>query len=156
MEGNCSEVFCCTVMHAMSGLVTCSTAILQPQSTRGQQMMTNMHAVPMLDALAAGLRECRSKPTVGDKLQLDAFLDGMLRSRSDGPFIQPHLVCTGGFTHRRRSELCMQMEKASRVACVSSCRLLLQSSQYVLMLLSLTTTTIVEVMQVNFRLGRRE
>ena len=35
----------------------------------------------MLDALAAGLRECRSKPTVGDKLQLDAFLDGMLRSR---------------------------------------------------------------------------
>lgn len=38
-------------------------------------------AAPMLDALAAGVRECRSKAFVGDKLQLDAFLDGMLRSR---------------------------------------------------------------------------
>ncbi|KAK9815106.1 hypothetical protein WJX73_007689 [Symbiochloris irregularis] len=36
---------------------------------------------PMLDALARGLRECRSKAFVGDKLQLDSFLDGMLRSR---------------------------------------------------------------------------
>jgi hypothetical protein len=35
----------------------------------------------MLDALAAGFRECKLKPLVGPKLQLDAFLDGMLRSR---------------------------------------------------------------------------
>lgn len=39
------------------------------------------NAAPMLDALAAGLRECSSKPFVGEKLQLDAFLDAMLRSR---------------------------------------------------------------------------
>jgi hypothetical protein len=34
---------------------------------------------PMLDALAAGFRECKLKPIVGPKLQLDGFLDGMLR-----------------------------------------------------------------------------
>lgn len=35
----------------------------------------------MLDALAHGLRECKSKAVVGQALQLDSFLDGMLRSR---------------------------------------------------------------------------
>lgn len=35
----------------------------------------------MLDALAAGLRECRSKPFTGERLHLDGFLDNMLRSR---------------------------------------------------------------------------
>lgn len=35
----------------------------------------------MLDALATGLRECSTKPFVGPKLQLDDFLDSMLRSR---------------------------------------------------------------------------
>ena len=35
----------------------------------------------MLDALAAGLRECNSKPFVGQKLQLNGFLDNMLTSR---------------------------------------------------------------------------
>ena len=38
-------------------------------------------AAPMLDALAAGLRECADKPLVGPKLQLDGFLNNMLRSR---------------------------------------------------------------------------
>lgn len=33
----------------------------------------------MLDALAAGFRECKMKPIVGPKLQLDNFLDSMLR-----------------------------------------------------------------------------
>ena len=36
-------------------------------------------AAPMLDALAAGFRECKMKPIVGPKLQLDNFLDSMLR-----------------------------------------------------------------------------
>ncbi|GFR41707.1 hypothetical protein Agub_g2457 [Astrephomene gubernaculifera] len=36
---------------------------------------------PMLDSLAAGLRECKSKELVGPCLQLDAFFDTMLRSR---------------------------------------------------------------------------
>jgi [3-methyl-2-oxobutanoate dehydrogenase (acetyl-transferring)] kinase len=35
----------------------------------------------MLDALAAGFRECKQKRLVGPKLELDSFLDGMLRSR---------------------------------------------------------------------------
>lgn len=35
----------------------------------------------MLDALAAGLRECNSKPFVGPKLQLNSFLENMLTSR---------------------------------------------------------------------------
>ena len=38
-------------------------------------------AAPMLDALAAGLRECNSKPFVGAKLQLNGFLANMLSSR---------------------------------------------------------------------------
>eukprot|EP00951_Prasinocladus_malaysianus_P007967 scaffold57375_cov31-Prasinocladus_malaysianus.AAC.1 len=35
----------------------------------------------MLDSLAHGLRECASKPIIGPRLQLDNFLDNMLRSR---------------------------------------------------------------------------
>ena len=35
----------------------------------------------MLDALATGLRECRSKELVGSALRLDSFFDAMLRSR---------------------------------------------------------------------------
>ena len=35
----------------------------------------------MLDYLASGLRECRSKPIGGGQLALDGFLDNMLRSR---------------------------------------------------------------------------
>ena len=35
----------------------------------------------MLDALAAGLRECNSKAFVGPKLQLNGFLENMLTSR---------------------------------------------------------------------------
>ncbi len=39
-------------------------------------------AAPMLDALAAGLRECSRKPITGERLDfLDGFLNNMLRSR---------------------------------------------------------------------------
>ncbi|BDA46288.1 [3-methyl-2-oxobutanoate dehydrogenase [lipoamide]] kinase [Coccomyxa sp. Obi] len=44
------------------------------------QRLVDEHA-PMLDALAAGFRECKMKPIVGPKLQLDNFLNSMLRSR---------------------------------------------------------------------------
>ncbi|RMZ55502.1 hypothetical protein APUTEX25_000085, partial [Auxenochlorella protothecoides] len=36
---------------------------------------------PMLDYLATGLREVRSRPLVGERLHLDPFLENMLRSR---------------------------------------------------------------------------
>ena len=36
---------------------------------------------PMVEALAAGLRECKSKPIIGDMLKLDDFLEAMLTSR---------------------------------------------------------------------------
>lgn len=42
--------------------------------------MLDEHA-PMLDLLAAGLRECKSKELVGSCLALDPFFDNMLRSR---------------------------------------------------------------------------
>ncbi|KAK3268610.1 hypothetical protein CYMTET_22899 [Cymbomonas tetramitiformis] len=42
--------------------------------------MVDEHA-PMVTALANGVRECRSKPMVGEKLEMDGFLDNMLRSR---------------------------------------------------------------------------
>lgn len=38
-------------------------------------------AAPMLDALATGLRECKSKQLVGSCLSMDTFFDSMLRSR---------------------------------------------------------------------------
>ncbi|KXZ53308.1 hypothetical protein GPECTOR_7g1202 [Gonium pectorale] len=40
----------------------------------------DQHA-PMLDCLATGLRECKSKELVGGCLQMDSFFDSMLRSR---------------------------------------------------------------------------
>jgi [3-methyl-2-oxobutanoate dehydrogenase (acetyl-transferring)] kinase len=41
-----------------------------------------MSAAPMLDALAAGLKECSRKPITGERLHfLDGFLNNMLRSR---------------------------------------------------------------------------
>ena len=39
------------------------------------------HAASLIDALATGLRECKSKVGVGASLQLDDFFDSMLRSR---------------------------------------------------------------------------
>ena len=36
---------------------------------------------PLLVALGRGLRECQTKPLVGDNISLDIFLDSMLRSR---------------------------------------------------------------------------
>ncbi|PNW81573.1 hypothetical protein CHLRE_06g252300v5 [Chlamydomonas reinhardtii] len=36
---------------------------------------------PMLDSLATGLRECKSKELVGSCLRMDSFFDSMLRSR---------------------------------------------------------------------------
>lgn len=38
-------------------------------------------AASLLDALATGLRECKSKEVVGASLHLDTFFDGMLKSR---------------------------------------------------------------------------
>ena len=36
---------------------------------------------PLVESLAAGLRECKSKPNIGERLQLDEFLNNMLSSR---------------------------------------------------------------------------
>ena len=43
-------------------------------------MQLDLHAT-LLDGLAKGLRECKSKQLVGPCLQLDTFFDSMLRSR---------------------------------------------------------------------------
>lgn len=49
----------------------------------------------MLDALATGLREVKSKQLVGRCLQLDAFFDSMLRSRISRRVIaEQHLQLT--------------------------------------------------------------
>ena len=50
-------------------------------------------AAPMLDALAAGFKECKLKPIVGPKLQLDGFLDGMLRSRISRRIMAEQHIC---------------------------------------------------------------
>ena len=47
----------------------------------------------MLDALAAGFKECKLKPIVGPKLQLDGFLDGMLRSRISRRIMAEQHIC---------------------------------------------------------------
>ncbi len=53
----------------------------------------NACAAPMLDALAAGFKECKLKPIVGPKLQLDGFLDGMLRSRISRRIMAEQHIC---------------------------------------------------------------
>ena len=56
----------------------------------------------MLDALAAGLRECNSKPFVGAKLELNSFLENMLTSRiSRRVLAEQHINL-----HNRRCRLC--------------------------------------------------
>ena len=51
----------------------------------------------MLDALATGLRELRSKPVVGGQLRLDGFLENMLRSRiSRRVLAEQHINLTNG------------------------------------------------------------
>lgn len=47
---------------------------------------------PMLDALACGVHECRSKPVAGERLELDKFLDNMLRSRISRRVIAEHHI----------------------------------------------------------------
>lgn len=42
-------------------------------------MSCTIPSAPLLDELAAGLVECRAKRLVGPALQLDHFLDAMLR-----------------------------------------------------------------------------
>jgi [3-methyl-2-oxobutanoate dehydrogenase (acetyl-transferring)] kinase len=53
---------------------------------------------PMLDALAAGLREAAARPFTGPRLALDPFLDGMLRSRISRRVLAEHVI---GLADRR-------------------------------------------------------
>ncbi|CAL5227736.1 g10752 [Coccomyxa viridis] len=62
------------------------------QLTSVLQRLVDEHA-PMLDALAAGFKECKLKPIVGPKLQLDGFLDGMLRSRISRRIMAEQHIC---------------------------------------------------------------
>ena len=50
------------------------------------------YAAPMLDALATGVKECRTRRFVGKHLQLDDFLDNMLQSRISRRVIAEHLI----------------------------------------------------------------
>jgi hypothetical protein len=65
-------------------LLACPMHVMHDQRTivHGDCMTcAAMRAAPMLDALATGLREVKSKRLVGRALALDAFFDAMLRSR---------------------------------------------------------------------------
>ena len=65
----------------------------------------------MLDALAAGLRECNSKPFVGAKLELNSFLENMLTSRiSRRVLAEQHINL-----HNRRCRLCQVPQRPSPV-----------------------------------------
>ncbi|KAI8475177.1 MAG: pyruvate dehydrogenase kinase [Monoraphidium minutum] len=58
--------------------------------------LVDEHA-PMLDSLAQGLREAKARALVGPALQLDAFLDSMLRSRiTRRALAEQHLKVSGG------------------------------------------------------------
>ncbi|GMH33368.1 hypothetical protein BSKO_01202 [Bryopsis sp. KO-2023] len=54
---------------------------------------------PMLDSLASGVRDCRNKRHTGEHLQLDRFLEGMLRSRISRRVIAEHHLNL----HKKRS-----------------------------------------------------
>jgi len=51
--------------------------------------LVDEHA-PMLRCLATGLRECKRRPLLGPALELDAFLDAMLRSRVSRRLLAEH------------------------------------------------------------------
>jgi [3-methyl-2-oxobutanoate dehydrogenase (acetyl-transferring)] kinase len=53
--------------------------------------LVDEHA-PMLDALAAGLREVTARPFTGPRLDLDAFLESMLRSRVSRRVLAEHHI----------------------------------------------------------------
>lgn len=58
--------------------------------------LVDEHA-PMLDSMAQGLREAKARALVGPALQLDAFLDSMLRSRVTRRVLaEQHLHISGG------------------------------------------------------------
>ncbi|GBF98531.1 pyruvate dehydrogenase kinase [Raphidocelis subcapitata] len=58
--------------------------------------LVDEHA-PMLDSLAAGLREAKARALVGPALQLDGFFDSMLRSRITRRVLaEQHLAVSGG------------------------------------------------------------
>ncbi|GJP50497.1 hypothetical protein CLOM_g9660 [Closterium sp. NIES-68] len=48
---------------------------------------------PLLGVLARGVRECALRPLVGRELDLDPFLDNMLRSRISRRVIAEHHIC---------------------------------------------------------------
>ncbi|GJP50496.1 hypothetical protein CLOM_g9660 [Closterium sp. NIES-68] len=55
-------------------------------------MLVDDHT-PLLGVLARGVRECALRPLVGRELDLDPFLDNMLRSRISRRVIAEHHIC---------------------------------------------------------------
>ena len=62
------------------GLPLVGDAASNQEFTELLRRLVDEHA-PMLDLLASGLRELDARPFAGPRVDLDAFLDAMLRSR---------------------------------------------------------------------------
>jgi len=64
---------------------------------------------PLLVALGRGLRECRSKPLVGDNISLDKFLDSMLRSRISRRVLAEQHIMLNAQRHGYIGIICMRL-----------------------------------------------
>lgn len=77
--------------------------------------LVDEHA-PMLDALAAGLREVSARPFTGPRLDLDAFLDAMLRSRVSRRVIAEHHIGLAAPRPGHVGAICASVNLADAVA----------------------------------------
>ena len=71
---------------------------------------------PMLDALAAGLREAAARPFSGPRLALDPFLDGMLRSRISRRVLAEHVIGLGDRRPGHIGAVCLEVKVGEAVA----------------------------------------
>lgn len=77
--------------------------------------LVDEHA-PMLDALAAGLREVSARPFTGPRLDLDSFLDAMLRSRVSRRVLAEHHIGLASPLPGHVGAICASINLADAVA----------------------------------------
>ena len=77
--------------------------------------LVDEHA-PMLDALAAGLREVSARPFTGPRLDLDPFLDAMLRSRVSRRVLAEHHIGLASPRPGHVGAICASINLADAVA----------------------------------------
>ncbi len=71
---------------------------------------------PLVESLAAGLRECKSKPIIGEQLKLDAFFNSMLASRISRRVLAEHHIALQSRRDRYVGAICTELDLAEAVS----------------------------------------